>query len=451
MKSVICTVGSIWILWLGLGLGQVALADNCAAYEAELENIFMDETSKIEPKRIEQIWQSCDEPTDKMKLIYHYFKAEAALTYHQRQPSRAYQVANYYFDRAAKYYGLVNNPASNRDILVQTFYVRASRLESRIKQIGLGLGYRTSNQSKLVARGSWSKEIPDVNPALALINPRGGSGRREASFAKTFYYNGSYTDQQPGDRAVIPRSVNASDGDEPYGFVGHLENLAFVDYLSWLEEVESIPGSPYDDAGMWIDALGEDFQGGVNVMRTLMVRTAPGAQASEAYQVGFGEMIARNLSTAPIYRDGRVYVRVRDERGRDGWVPRDLVIPGGRLAIVLDNAIAYTVWHDRKDRNAVLLKPGQMVILADVKTDEKQDWIQIVTEDKARQGWVAGIDKLSIEPEDIFLGREIEIALNIPSPEARYTYLMQIKQLPEYFRSALAPIIDQEIENIRRK
>lgn len=439
------------LLMMGLSLMtvQVAQADDCAAYEAEMEAYFLNESAQIEPDKVEQIWRSCNEPTDKMKLIYHYFKAETALSYYARQPHRAYQLANYYYDRAAQYFNLLVDPAKSRDPFAQAFFKRANQFERRMTSMGQKMGYRGIYRSQTATQGQWAKELPPVKEQSELAQTR-GAGRREASFAKTFYYDGAYVDEHTENKRVVPRSTEEGEENEAYGFVGHLENLAFMDYLSWLEEVESLPASPYDDAGMWIDNLGENYQGGVSVMRNLVITDAPGANAKEAYKVGFGQMVARDLAVSPIFEDGSVYIKVRDELGRDGWAVRDLVVPGGRLAVVVDNTIAFTIWHDRRDLNAVHLKPGQLVILADVKSDEKEDWIQVVTEDKTSQGWVEGIDDLSIEPEDIFFARELEIALNIPSPEARFTYLQQLKQLPEYFSTALAPVIDKELAQIRR-
>jgi hypothetical protein len=277
MKSVRYSVGPVVItnntmkraavsLLIGILLGMSSLfaQSPCAAYEREMELYFYVYQPGERPQMrwVDQAWQQCSQPTAKMRLMYHYFKAMLALYQRQAVNPQSYRDASLHFDLASRHLPTLRDmPESDRNFA--TLYL--DRYEALDKTLGAQAEVLSlSREQPLPALESdvweseWAKEesLPSRSSAEAGRNTNypavpsvrsSGSTRPPSGYDKSYYYEDTYQSDDPWkyqSQAVAPNEQPPSRDRyrEPYGQVGALQVISMREYLAW--RGESSRGNP---------------------------------------------------------------------------------------------------------------------------------------------------------------------------------------------------------------
>ena len=451
-----------------VGMNLVGMAQNCLAYEKELESYFMDyrQGDRIDLKYLERTRWKCDNPTPKLDLIYYFFRSLNALGNSEYPDLETYESAKRFFDESV---ANLDNMTRENSRFISLFVDRAEIHEAKLDMIADRMNYypkyvhhRTNGSTR---NESWVKRGMDAPKTDA-------SGRRISSpsntdFVKKFYHKGRY---QPPRSNPVYSGVTSSNG-EFYGYVGDLSDINPPAYFRWLktqpeyieertrrlEELANNQKRFNQTTRSEEPSYGKDwvndylnnraFMPMVSVFDNLSIQTKPGKNAEEIDVIKFGEVVARSANESPIIKDGVAYIQVRNKDGNAGWVKQSAVVDEGQLAVFINLDDGYENLNNRFDGGRMKFKKGELVVLESVKGD----WVRVVTQNEGQRGWVYGIENLSIDPHDIQIAHLISNAYKDMSSYGRLIKLQNIKQLPEFETSILAPLVLEKIKETEQR
>ena len=456
-------IGSLFLL-LSFCVNLAGQAQNCLAYEKELEEYFISHQlgEKINFRYLERTRWKCDYPTPKLDLIYYYFKAIGVLGNSGYPSQDAYEAATRYYDECATNFPyLLKESSSSR--FTNMFFDRAENLESRLALVANQLNYYPEDRKYgQLADGSWVKRGGDDPQNLQTA--RRISSPSNTDFVKKFYHKGKYVNKRQN--PVFNGPTRGNNG-EFYGYVGDLTELNPVSYFRWMrsqqrdytlnterqpQEVgtrgmnrrvapvrEESMHSPYGDD--WVTELSSAFQPMLSIYHNQSILTKPGKDGEELDMIKFGEVVARLAGDSPIMKDGEGFIQIRNRTGVVGWVKEKNMVADGKIAVFTGATSGYMSLTSRLDRNGVIFQKGELIILEAVR----DDWVRVVTRNEEKRGWVYGIETLSIDPNDVEIAELIHSAYQDPSSYGRLVKLESIKLIPGFENSELAPFVLEKI------
>ncbi|MEO0468290.1 MAG: hypothetical protein AAF206_01620 [Bacteroidota bacterium] len=169
----------------------------------------------------------------------------------------------------------------------------------------------------------------------------------------------------------------------------------------------------------------------------------PKAGSQSVSSVVFGDEVARVAGKEPVHSGSDVFVQVKLRNGQAGWINRAALVGEGRVAAITGNTRAFRNMpaSTARDRNAVLLKAGEQVVL------ETMDgaWIRVISRNAEKQGWVDGIDNLSIDAVDVEIANRLYRLRRINNLRLRQQQLEDITRLQGFNQSELAGLVREMI------
>lgn len=438
-----------WGLVLGLlMMGSMTLsAQDCTAYERELQEYFLAHQTedRLNMTRIESVYKSCSQPTEKMELIFYYFQAIHAINSTSYHDYRTYEAATLYYDQSARYFPFLIQAGPEEDTFVETYFAKAFELEQWLQREARRLRYSPENRYYGETEDAlWARS--DTEHAREAGKAR-GQAETEQEFKRKFRQSDRYVDQ-------LPPFLETSAGLEPFGYVGLLDNINMIDYLDWQRSDELTTTARLDprllnpDRAAWIESLNSTpgaYQALMSIQDHLAIRQNPSPSAPVVDHVSFGEVLARVTKYMPVIDSEITFLPVRSENGKAGWIAEPLVVEQGKLAVCITNTPAYTRSNQRADRNAVVFFAGEMIVLEGAR----EGWLRVVGRNGRKKGWISGTEFLSIDPIDLHIGEKMFDALQSTSIESRKVQLESIRTVYGYKESNLSPYVERLINQYR--
>ncbi|MEM7657516.1 MAG: hypothetical protein AAF399_15385 [Bacteroidota bacterium] len=493
-------------LFLVLSVGKTTMihAQACTAFERELQEYFVayQPNELLNIHQIETVRNQCPQPTEKLELLYYYFRAMNARNATGQSAFQAYQGATFFYDQCARFFPYLVDAPAYEDQFVETFFARAHELEQWLQKEARRLRVTRENRyyGELAGEGEWQRShVPDPNDPYAE-NTR-GQAPRIIDFQRKYYQRDQYVDQlfSEGTRGA---QGGYRDGTTPsVGFVG---DLNFFDYLEWkgnyqepaaVPEPATIPLDAYNwgvprTQGDWESEFPADgpatyrsegtydygsYRNGTFRTQTQPAGTTPVVSAASptawidrlnqgevdfwlltalregvpvygnlsAQQVigtlAFGQAVAQNKLDKSVKSGTQTYLPVVTQTGRQGYVDFTELSRDGQLAVITRQTSAYETFSEEEQQNAVLLQPGEMVVI----DGANNSWMRLIGPNGEKRGWVFGFDHLSTDPLDIAIGREIILARLETNPNRRRQRLNNLRSLPGFGNSPLAPLTNQ--------
>jgi hypothetical protein len=454
-------------------------AQSCLGYEKEMEEYFLNFQSgnQVNIRRVESVFSRCPRPTDKMSLIYYYFKSLEAWTAEYLSDEAAYHDARFFYEKAALHFPYFLDSPEKDEFFVNMYFDRAIALETQlgIESISYNVPPEALNdpltrgadnaryQSRYAGNVQWEKYTPFRND-VSSSTYRSADPYPDASsanFRKSQYRSGSYQ-EETDDAELI--ELNG----ETFGNVGNLNSLHPVEYLRYQREWENatsrslaISGGgtatqrtrgeleqDYDQnqgANLRTAAprtiAPDSYAGLVSIYDDVVVRRQPGESAQPVGLVRFGESVARLDQISPVQSGKRKYVSVRLAGGQLGWIPTDVIVPEGKLAVITNHTKGYVSLNPEaaRDRGMILFRAAELVVLEAIQGD----YILVTSRNAEKSAWVRGIGGLSIDPIDIQIGAKIHEAFSQNNITVRKAQLQRIRFIPGFEQSQLTMVVQE--------
>ncbi|GAB4411067.1 MAG: hypothetical protein OHK0039_15880 [Bacteroidia bacterium] len=441
-------------------------AQSCAAYERELELYFYEYRPgmDLDQTRIERLRLQCGTPTPKLELIYFYFRAAHAL-YANPGDRRALEDAIYFYDQCAAHFDYFLDAGAGDQLFFERFYQEADILEQRIAQEARRQNFRRENRyygDHEVAAVNWLGSQRGVQAPAP--NLRTTQAQDEGAFVKHYLRDGHYVALDAPDEGVAKPRCRCGEestaqrvaSTETFGYVGQVADLNIIEYLHFRQSGAGFTYPVAEETGATLRiatteptrGMPADYRAMTNVMDQLSLRVGPGTSSPEVARLGFGQIVAVVDETLPLTSYGKTYVQVRTHDGHTGWVDRAALVAEGQVAVLVQDVRGYPALMDRSDRNALIFRAGELVVLADTRREGTTDWVQVVGRNAEKTAWLMGIDALSIEELDLQIGEAMYLAIHEASLYARKARLEAIRQLPGYAQSELAPVVEYYLRQL---
>jgi len=166
------------------------------------------------------------------------------------------------------------------------------------------------------------------------------------------------------------------------------------------------------------------------------LRETPGRGGEYLQTIYFGERI-RKISNEERSSGGRDYIYVETRSGNAGWVYDYLFIEGGGLVTLLENKTIYDS-PSAVSATTETFRAGELLILSNYQGG---NWVELISSEKKRTGWVKGIDEVSYNDIDIKFAKLLRDALAEENETKRLRELEKIRRMPDLESSAFEPII----------
>lgn len=165
----------------------------------------------------------------------------------------------------------------------------------------------------------------------------------------------------------------------------------------------------------------------------------PGRKGDVITDVLFGEELTHLGREATVKGEGPAYLLVETNGGAKGWISSGMVVRRGGLVVVLDRAPIYLRPSTSAAATNTFFEAGEMAIL----TDFSNNWIQLIGEDKNKEGWIQGYDRLSVNKNDLEVAGNIRVALFEKDEVNQREKLRRILST----RSEITPIMRSAVES----
>ncbi len=175
------------------------------------------------------------------------------------------------------------------------------------------------------------------------------------------------------------------------------------------------------------------------------LRDQPGTNARQLASLYFGEGVEKTGDEAFVMYEKRNYVKVRTRDGKVGWVSEEFFVPDGGVVVVLEKARIYLKPNTITTVTDAYFEPGELVIFK----DWQGDWVELVSKEKKKTGWIKGTHLVSIDDNDIQTAKSLDEALAISDQTSRRYRLEQILQMRNGVSPDMRAAIDQHILNTR--
>ncbi len=434
---------------------------NCAGYEKEMEEYFLNFQTgdQVNIRKIESVYVRCPQPTDKMSLIYHYFKALEVWTAPYLSDESAYHDARFYYEQAAPSFPYLLKAPPKDNFFVTVFFDRAIELETQ-----LGIESIVVQSTSPVQRsrgmdgdplqsepGDWKKYTPQQKVTTGSTYRTDGNAATPNTLRKSEYRGGEYRTRS------MDEVAQTTEKGEVYGNVGTLNELDALSYLRHQREWDAATlrskdiavgatstyrtrgdiegsGSPTPDRDYFYNGL-------TCIYDNLVVRRQPGETAQPVGMVRFGETVARLEGVSPVKQGQLSYISVRLMGGQLGWVPIDAIVPEGKLAAITRPTQGYLSlnFQNAERRNMILFRASELVVMEKVDNG----YILVTTRNGEKRAWINGIGELSIDPLDVEIAGKIHDALKQNNLTARKAQLQRIRAIPGYEQSELAYVVKE--------
>lgn len=175
------------------------------------------------------------------------------------------------------------------------------------------------------------------------------------------------------------------------------------------------------------------------------LRDQPGSNARSVTSLYFGEGVEKTGDEGFVMYEKRNYIKVRTSAGKVGWVSEELFVPDGGVVVVLERARIYLKPNTTTTVTDAYFEPGELLIFK----DWQGDWIELVSKEWKKSGWIKGTHLVSIEENDITTAKSLEEALAISDQTTRRYRLEQILQMRNGVNPEMREVIDQHIQDTR--
>lgn len=503
-------VSTILLLML-CGLGAGLSAQNCVAYEREMEQYFLayESGDPVDMDYLERLKWRCDAPTQKMELVYYFFKAAVAFRSERLSDQQAYEQATYYYDLCARNFPWLVKSGASEAAFTERFFEKAEGLESALATLAYDLRYypETRKYGEIDSKDIWSKK--DVEPLTRPAEVSRGMGDPvENSFDKKYVYQGKYV-EEPAYELARPRIENG----EPYGWVGTLDEIDPINFVKWQQTRQDMV-NPWDMDGAAIASRGQEvpvydpyilndqpqtYDPSISyrtegVYREAAAAPAPTVAAADPYylndewveklekqgvsmsvyvsnrdlcpvyaepgafgrQIGFlsfGETIAqiKGENNKPVQKDGFNYMPVLTGKNQTGWVELGTIVRDGRLATIISatrgyvNVNANTSESERTSDRNSILFQPGELIIL---TGINKTNVKVLSQSRDKEGWLSSTETLSIDPLDVHVAFRMQDAMKQPSAKDQQNALIRLSQ--DYPDSALTPAVVAKIRDLQK-
>lgn len=450
-------------------MSNSGISKECLGYEKELEGYLFDYKSgeMVNIPLLQNLYRRCNNPSPKFEMIYYYFLAVDAYHTDEFTDEEAYDRASDFYERSAAFFSEFNWNSKER--FIQNFYTRAEGLEVVLTDLAYDLGYdgrRRYIQSSYIANGSpWKKSniVRFSNSIAASDRGQRQLDERPGTFSKS-YRDGDEYKPYPN---FVPNPNYDKDG-EPYGFVGNISEVNPIGYLAYLgehsqnndqeylytysdEKEAALASNARYSRGNYSQSRGQDqplAEGDyIGINDRIALADRPGASSSTGDYLGFGEYAYRVSSERPVSNGGKTFLKVEVAGGKTGWIPAEKIVEKGKLAVLLENTRGIPRINIRSnDRNAILFKAGELVVLQDYR----EGMVKAVNRNGTKSAWIKDVSNLSIEEEDIQIASLLHVALSNYTNRDLRSQLEAIKYVPGYPESPLSRIVEDNIRLLNR-
>lgn len=154
----------------------------------------------------------------------------------------------------------------------------------------------------------------------------------------------------------------------------------------------------------------------------------------------YGEQVELLGKTDTVRSEDRVYMKIRLQDGKEGWVYTELFEENGVLAVVLDSAELYRR-PDLMTLRDEALHPGEIIVLL----ERKDDWLHVSGNKKTKKGWTKVARKFAFDNEDLKIGLLLAKAEESASVDSQRSRLQEILANPELAQSELIELVKQRL------
>lgn len=163
-------------------------------------------------------------------------------------------------------------------------------------------------------------------------------------------------------------------------------------------------------------------------------------QASRALEtLAFGEQIESSGEEAYNKVEQTNYLKVQTRSGKVGWVNNFDVIKDGVIGIMVDDGLIFRRPGTPSTVSLDYFEAGEMVVVADVSAQ----WVNLITKNRVKSGWIQGVDKVSIETSDVQIGALLHQVLAEPDQNTRTSLMKELLALANESDSELYPLVEQ--------
>ena len=170
----------------------------------------------------------------------------------------------------------------------------------------------------------------------------------------------------------------------------------------------------------------------------------PGRNARRLGSVYFGETVVRTGDEAVVKSEGRSYFKVQSQDGQLGWVQEYLFIEQGGPVVLLRDAEVFLKPGSATTTTGEKFLSGELLIFEDY--DAENGWVKVVGMERYREGWVRGIEIVSVDENDIQISKLLMEARLQTNNSERKRQLEEIRDQPGFNASNLAGIVNEELK-----
>lgn len=175
------------------------------------------------------------------------------------------------------------------------------------------------------------------------------------------------------------------------------------------------------------------------------LRDQPGANARRSASLYYGEGVEKTGDEGFVMYEKRNYIKVRTRDGKVGWVAEELFVPDGGVVVVLEKSRIYIKPNTVTTVTDSYFEAGELVIFK----DWQGDWVELVSKEWKKSGWIKGTHLVSINENDIQTATSLEEALAVADPATRRYRLEQISQMRNGVSPDMRSVIDEYINGAR--
>ncbi len=479
-------------------------AQSCFVFEREMETLFLAHQPKtpVPQQELERIRARCPEPSQRMLLIYNFFRAVDAFQSTTLTDREAYDQAVHYYNRSATHFSVLSE-LDLQDPFFKVFYQRADEFELALDDLAAQVGvisrtnsysnagytrgaasrttsgnssYRQSNSnSYYAAAGSsqvnWNRENA-ILPERADIDATRSQARLAGSGAQSWETSSNTRTSSANQRtrSAAPATTRSLD---TYAGVTYVGSLNQIDPLTYLRFSRSNAASNMRTAAtsgtsgtsapqpeeLWQYRYDDPSQSVVrgNEAPQANARTqAPGATATGTtifVNIGSSQALTnRPGKSSPAIAElpyGTAVYRVPGSAPsyQQGEFYLQVQTIDGQIGwmpqarLIEDGRLAVVVEPVNAENQGGIVPfyPAEPIVLAKY-VDGKA---LVVGRDGRKSGWVSDLATLSIAEEDLQIADMIAEAMSHTSVYARRAKLADIQQHPAYFQSPLGLVVDR--------
>lgn len=181
--------------------------------------------------------------------------------------------------------------------------------------------------------------------------------------------------------------------------------------------------------------------------------SGPNPQANYLLPVYYGERVECIGNTDTVESENRVYMKIRLQDGEEGWVYEELFEKSGRLAVIVGESELYRR-PDLMTLRDERLKIGEIVVVL----EQKDGWIHVSGNKKAKKGWIREVSGFSFKQDDLKVALLLYKARQLSDPLEQKERLQHILDDESLAGSGLIEqvqagitLIEQEISSPERE